>query len=154
VINQLDNAEKAAQVCRMRDIYTQAANTLVWLGLAADESDATIHFLKRLEHTLNKGVGFICSGSSQTMRKSAAQMGLLLLIPKSKFSSFWLSSSSLHLFGDFPIEAIRAFLNRKIGSVCGQCKRLSCPQAWSWCAVESTFPSRSFKAQFYRCHCL
>ncbi len=41
-INQDNNAEKSAQVNLMRNIYTFAAQVLVWLGQAADDSDAVM----------------------------------------------------------------------------------------------------------------
>ncbi|KAK0747111.1 heterokaryon incompatibility, partial [Schizothecium vesticola] len=45
-INQSDNVEKAVQVNRMGDIYRSASQVLVWLGLAADESDLAMQKLR------------------------------------------------------------------------------------------------------------
>ncbi|KAL6901780.1 HET domain-containing protein [Trichoderma evansii] len=47
-INQNDNAEKAAQVVRMADIYSLAARVVVWLGPAEDDSDLAISTLAYL----------------------------------------------------------------------------------------------------------
>ncbi|KAM0454942.1 hypothetical protein ACHAPV_008083 [Trichoderma viride] len=47
-INQNDNAEKAAQVIRMADIYSLAARVVVWLGPAEDDSDLAISTLAYL----------------------------------------------------------------------------------------------------------
>lgn len=47
-INQNDNAEKAAQVNRMADIYSLAARVVVWLGPAEDDSDLAISTLAYL----------------------------------------------------------------------------------------------------------
>jgi hypothetical protein len=41
-INQKDEIEKAAQVRLMEPIYTKAAQVVVWLGPAADDSDAVM----------------------------------------------------------------------------------------------------------------
>ncbi|PNP38003.1 hypothetical protein TGAMA5MH_10102 [Trichoderma gamsii] len=47
-INQNDNAEKAAQVIRMADIYSLAARVVVWLGPAEDDSELAISTLAYL----------------------------------------------------------------------------------------------------------
>lgn len=47
-INQSDEIEKAEQVGMMRDIYEKSISALVWLGPAADESDAAMDGLHRV----------------------------------------------------------------------------------------------------------
>jgi hypothetical protein len=48
-INQEDLQERSEQVQFMRDIYTKAVRTLVWLGNAEADSDLAMMFLKELE---------------------------------------------------------------------------------------------------------
>lgn len=38
-INQTDTAEKSSQITLMKDVYSKAESTCVWLGPAADDSD-------------------------------------------------------------------------------------------------------------------
>lgn len=45
-INQQDPIEKADQVARMRDIYSQAHATCVWLGPSEDDSDTAMDFVR------------------------------------------------------------------------------------------------------------
>ncbi|KAF4564790.1 hypothetical protein EYR40_010961 [Pleurotus pulmonarius] len=45
-INQQDPIEKADQVARMKDIYSQAHTTCVWLGPAEDDSDTAMDFVR------------------------------------------------------------------------------------------------------------
>ncbi|MCJ1360121.1 MAG: hypothetical protein MMC33_010124 [Icmadophila ericetorum] len=47
-INQADTEEKNAQVRLMRRIYQGAAEVLIWLGKAADNSDAAFELIRRL----------------------------------------------------------------------------------------------------------
>jgi hypothetical protein len=44
-INQSDIPERNSQVLRMRDIYRSADGVIVWLGLAADDSDLAIDWI-------------------------------------------------------------------------------------------------------------
>jgi hypothetical protein len=44
-INQSDSAEKSAQVPLMKEVYSKAKQTIVWLGPAADGSDLAMKFL-------------------------------------------------------------------------------------------------------------
>ncbi|KAJ8454039.1 hypothetical protein ONZ45_g19462 [Pleurotus djamor] len=46
-INQQDHEEKAEQVQKMRDIYSHAKQTQVWLGPCADGSDAAMAFIRQ-----------------------------------------------------------------------------------------------------------
>lgn len=48
-INQTDLQERSNQVRLMRDIYTKAASTLIWLGEEKDNSQLAMSFLKELE---------------------------------------------------------------------------------------------------------
>ncbi|KAH7400652.1 heterokaryon incompatibility, partial [Phaeosphaeria sp. MPI-PUGE-AT-0046c] len=48
-INQTDLQERSDQVRLMRDMYTKATSTLVWLGEERDHSQMAMSFLKRLE---------------------------------------------------------------------------------------------------------
>ncbi|KAF9494027.1 hypothetical protein BDN71DRAFT_1020537 [Pleurotus eryngii] len=45
-INQLDPIEKADQVARMKDIYSQAHTTCVWLGPSEDDSNTAMDFVR------------------------------------------------------------------------------------------------------------
>ncbi|KAF7514153.1 hypothetical protein GJ744_004478 [Endocarpon pusillum] len=47
-INQNDATERNHQVLFMKDIYTRASRVLVWLGLAADNSDAVMDYIGTL----------------------------------------------------------------------------------------------------------
>jgi hypothetical protein len=47
-INQSDEIEKTGQVQLMREIYEKSTSALVWLGLAAEESDAAMEGLDRV----------------------------------------------------------------------------------------------------------
>jgi len=47
-INQSDEIEKTGQVLLMRDIYSKSTSALVWLGLAAEGSDAAMEGLHRV----------------------------------------------------------------------------------------------------------
>jgi len=47
-INQTDEIEKTGQVKLMREIYEKSTSALVWLGLAADESDTAMEGLDRV----------------------------------------------------------------------------------------------------------
>ncbi|KAK3368799.1 heterokaryon incompatibility protein-domain-containing protein [Podospora didyma] len=47
-INQADEAERASQVSRMREIYSGAWAVKAWLGSSYDESDEGFHLLRRL----------------------------------------------------------------------------------------------------------
>jgi Heterokaryon incompatibility protein (HET) len=51
-INQNDVIEKAEQVTKMKEIYQQAENVLVWLGPAADGSDEVIGYLEWIGETV------------------------------------------------------------------------------------------------------
>lgn len=48
-INQKDPKERSEQVQMMREIYSKATKTIVWLGKAEDYSDVAMSFLKELE---------------------------------------------------------------------------------------------------------
>lgn len=48
-INQEDNAEKSIQVGLMKDIYSYAAKTCIWLGEEADNSDLAMDIIKNLD---------------------------------------------------------------------------------------------------------
>jgi tetratricopeptide (TPR) repeat protein len=48
-INQMDIQERSSQVQLMRDIYSEATCTLVWLGEEKDDSQIAMCFLKELE---------------------------------------------------------------------------------------------------------
>ena len=47
-INQEDLVEKASQVRLMGEVYSNAENTRIWIGLASSSSDLAIHFIKTL----------------------------------------------------------------------------------------------------------
>ena len=47
-INQEHHAEKAVQVARMRDVYSAARHTRVWLGPATEDSDEAVDWLDKL----------------------------------------------------------------------------------------------------------
>lgn len=51
-INQVDDNEKAVQVRRMGDIYRRARSVVIWLGPAADHSDAAMDLLPDLAEVL------------------------------------------------------------------------------------------------------
>ncbi|KAH8601549.1 heterokaryon incompatibility protein-domain-containing protein [Bisporella sp. PMI_857] len=53
-INQSDNAEKGDQVGQMRDIYSDAAKTILWLGPADDTSDEIIKQLETIGKSINE----------------------------------------------------------------------------------------------------
>ena len=53
-INQADDEEKSRQVQMMRDIYSGAALTLVWLGAIDDEQDRVYSTVSRLTELFNR----------------------------------------------------------------------------------------------------
>lgn len=56
-INQHDDAEKSEQVKKMKDIYVDAAKTLIWLGPSDDKTDKTISELNRIgKHVFENGI--------------------------------------------------------------------------------------------------
>ena len=58
-INQDDEKEKTPQVNLMHQIYTGAEQVIVWLGVAADESDELLGFLSRIgDEAANLGLDF------------------------------------------------------------------------------------------------
>ena len=52
-INQNDPTERDHQVAFMKDIYTRASRVLVWLGTAADDSDAVMDYIQTINPSLD-----------------------------------------------------------------------------------------------------
>lgn len=48
-INQEDDDEKSYQVRYMRDIYSLAFQTVIWLGVEEDDSELAMDFIEKLE---------------------------------------------------------------------------------------------------------
>ncbi|KAH8896064.1 HET-domain-containing protein [Thozetella sp. PMI_491] len=84
-INQADDGERAAQVAKMRDIYSNALSVVAWLGKAHDYSDEAFDLLERLaglaeasktapfgEFGLPSGLffGYYFSGLNELMRRT------------------------------------------------------------------------------------
>ena len=56
-INQSDVSEKTEQVKKMKDIYANATNTVVWLGPEWSNSDGTIAEINRVgQHIISQGI--------------------------------------------------------------------------------------------------
>ncbi|KAF2730318.1 HET-domain-containing protein, partial [Polyplosphaeria fusca] len=76
-INQNDPTERDHQVAFMKDIYTRASRVIVWLGSAADNSDAVMDY-----------IGTIIPEPNLTEHKSWESVSALLSRPW--FSRVWI----------------------------------------------------------------
>ncbi|KAK0625804.1 heterokaryon incompatibility protein-domain-containing protein [Immersiella caudata] len=69
-INQQDGAEKSEQAQQMRNIYSEAAVVVVWLGPAADGSDTLLKHIQSVVHarrTNNHGAIFLAHYNTQRL---------------------------------------------------------------------------------------
>jgi len=85
-INQKDTRERSLQVQRMRDIYSQAFNTFVWLGPEADNSTRAINLLDLFA----KGGGMLkVEGPTQERPFTSSEAALWIALYKFLDRPYW-----------------------------------------------------------------
>jgi hypothetical protein len=86
-INQKDKPEKNKQLRMMGTIYSQAWDTLVWLGLARDDSDLAISHLKKIG--LNDQDASLAMIGSREEPHKRAMRAVLALCDRTYWQRIW-----------------------------------------------------------------
>jgi hypothetical protein len=100
-INQLDAAEKSAQVPKMQEIYRRSNEILIWLGPEGDGSASAIALAARIAaYWSNQGLN-IGDAESEFRKKSRADLSTLLDQCNCKFDSAPVAAFTLLLARDW-----------------------------------------------------